>query len=300
MDIQWLAAQFQHTRAHLREVAFRMLGSAGDADDAVQETWLRLSRADTSDVTNLGGWLTTVTARVCLDMLRARKIRQTAPADDVQPPRESGDPARDVMLADSIGAAMLVVLDTLAPAERVAFVLHDIFDLPFDEVARIIDRSEAATRQLASRARRRVQRRDAAPDGGRASGALVDAFFAAARGRDLAGLLAVLDPDVVLRVDEHALQTAASTKWAQQDPPLEREVRGANGVARMLNGRAGGATRATIDGAPGAAWVPRGEIRSAFVFTFDGDGDGARIAAIDIIMEPDALAELDIQLDDVT
>jgi RNA polymerase sigma-70 factor (ECF subfamily) len=296
MDIQWLATQFEQTRAHLRTVAFRMLGSAGDADDAVQETWLRLSRADTSGVTNLGGWLTTVTARVCLDMRRARKLRRAAPPDDVPAARESGDPAHDVMLASSIGAAMLVVLETLAPAERVAFVLHDVFDLPFDEIARIIDRSEAATRQLASRARRRVQQKEAPSDGGRASSALVDAFFAAARGRDLAGLLAVLDPEVVLRVDEDALQTAAATKWAQQEPALEREVHGATCVARMLSGRAGGATRAIIDGEPGAAWVPRGEIRSAFVFTIDG----ARIAAIDIIMAPAALAELDIQLDAVT
>jgi RNA polymerase sigma factor (sigma-70 family) len=291
---RWLAEQFEQKRAHLRDVAYRMLGSAGEAEDAVQEAWLRLSRSDTAEVTNLGGWLTTVTSRVCLDMLRARKIRRDA-VPDVPAPR-TPDPARDVLLADSIGSALLVVLETLAPAERVAFVLHDLFDLPFDEIARIIDRSEAATRQLASRARRRMQRKEPPADGGRAARAVVDAFLAAARAGDFDALISVLDPDVVVRADELVLQTAASTKWGSGGPALARETRGADAVAHMVSRRAGGATPVTIDGEPGTAWIVAGQIRSAFVFTMAGD----RIAAIDIVMEPDALAELDVQVAAVT
>ena len=292
-DMQWLAEEFERTRGRLRDVAYRMLGSAGDAEDAVQETWLRLSRSDTSEVANLGGWLTTVTARVCLDMLRARKTRQTAAtaAEEARPLHEDDDPARDAVLADSLGSALLVVLETLAPAERVAFVLHDVFDLPFDEIARIIDRSEAATRQLASRARRRVQRKDAPINGGRATRAVVDAFLSASRGGDLEALLAVLDPEVVLRVDELAVRTAAASKWSG-GLALEREVRGAHGVASAFKGRARGAQRATIDDEPGAVWAPGGHVRSAFVFTLSGE----RIVALDIVMESDALSELDIVL----
>jgi RNA polymerase sigma-70 factor (ECF subfamily) len=286
-DTRWLADQFEHHRSHLRDVALRMLGSAGDADDAVQEAWIRLSRTDTADVANLAGWLTTVTARVCLDMLRARKRRQAAAAEHAAAPAEPGTPARDVAIADAVGAALVVVLDTLAPAERVAFVLHDLFDLPFDEIARIVDRSEAATRQLASRARRRLQRKDAPPPDGQATRAVVDAFLAAARNGDYGGLLAVLDPEVVVRADELAVRTAATSGWADL-----RDTRGAGAVANLFTGRARGALRATVDGEPGAAWVVHGQVRSVFVFTIAGD----RVAAVDVIMDPDALAEIDIAL----
>jgi len=195
----WLAGRFEEHRIHLRAVAYRILGSLGDAEDAVQEAWLRLSRADTSDVKNMGGWLTTVVARVCLDMLRSRKSRREEPLDAHLPEpivgAEDGDPEREALLADSLGPALLVVLETLAPAERLAFVLHDMFAVPFDEIATILGRSTAATKMLASRARHRVQGVDAVPDvNPTRQREIVDAFLAASRGGDFDGLLAVLDP----------------------------------------------------------------------------------------------------------
>src|SRR5262245_43955040 len=287
MDPAWLATQFEEHRTHLRLVAYRMLGTTGEAEDAVQETWLRLSRADAAAVDNLRGWLRTVTARVCLDMLRARKVRQSVHPDSItaSAPR---DPAHESALADSVAAALLIVLETLSPAERVAFGLHDMFDLAFDEIGRVLDRTEAATRQLASRARRRVQRNDRPADGERAGRRVVDAFLAASRAGDFEALLAVLDPDVVVRIDNVALRTAAASKWSGSVP--ERETRGAHAVATLFKGRAGGATRATIDGEAGAVWAPHGRLRSAFVFAVADD----RIIALDLIMEPDALADLDI------
>src|ERR671936_1050559 len=204
---QWLAEQFETHRPHLRAVAYRMLGSASEADDAVQEAWLRLSRADAGEIENLGGWLTTVVARVCLNLLQSRKARREEPLEAHLPEetatRQDGpDPEQQALLADSVGLALLVVLDTLAPAERLAFVLHDMFDVPFEEIGPIVGRSPVAARQLASRARRRVQGAAVVPDAGLSSQrAVVDAFLAAAREGDLEGLLAVLDPDVVLRAD---------------------------------------------------------------------------------------------------
>ena len=284
MDNNWLASQFEQHRAHLRSVAYRMLGTAGEADDAVQETWLRLSRSDATVVENLGGWLTTVTARVCLDLLRSRATRQKP----VEPSAiEVEDPARDMQLAESLGAALLVVLETLAPAERVAFVLHDMFDLPFDEIARIIDRSEPATRQLASRARRRIQRRE--PSDGVAERSVVDAFLTASREGNLDALLAVLAPQVVLRPDGAAVAMAAKTKWG---PELAPEMHGASVVADVFKGRAAAAQRATIDGEPGAVWTAHGRVLSAFVFVVE---DG-KIAELSLVMEPDAIAELEIEL----
>jgi RNA polymerase sigma-70 factor (ECF subfamily) len=282
-DLGWLAKQFEDKRPHLCEVAYRMLGSRGEAEDAVQEAWLRLSRSDAAAIENLGGWLTTVTARVCLDALRARRVRQVQPEVVGQ---AASDTARDTLMADSVGVALLVVLETLTPAERVAYVLHDMFDLSFDDIGRVLDRSETATRQLASRARRRVQRRDSSVDR-RAARQVVDAFLLASREGDFDALLAVLDPEVVVRADELALRTAATTKF-----PLEREIHGAQAVASVFKGRARGAARATIDGEPGAVWAPGGTTRSAFVFTFAGD----RIAAIDLVMEPAALGELDVEV----
>src|SRR5436305_2614807 len=250
---QWLAEQFEENRDHLRAVAYRMLGSASEADDAVQESWLHVSRSGTGDVRNLGGWLTTVVARVCLDMLRSRRSRREEPVGTDLPEPVAGraagtDPEHEALLADSVGPALLVVLDTLAPAERLAFVLHDMFAVPFDEIAPIVGRSPAAARQLASRARRRVQGPAAAPDAdpGRQR-EVVDAFLAASRGGDFDALLALLDPDVVLRADGTAVRAGAPG-----------EARGAVAVAGTFSGRARVAQPALVDGMAGAVWAPGG------------------------------------------
>src|SRR5919197_5387468 len=212
----WLAERFEEHRSHLKAVAYRMLGSLGEADDALQEAWLRLSRSDTSGVENLGGWLTTIVSRVCLNMLRSRRLRREEALevhvpDPVVSREDETDPEREALLADSVGLALHVVLETLAPAERVAFVLHDLFGVPFDEVAPIVGRSPTAARQLASRARRRVQGAPTTPEADLArKRAVVDAFLAASRGGDFQALLALLDPDVVLRADGAAVQAGAS------------------------------------------------------------------------------------------
>ncbi len=209
-DNDWLAERFEAQRGHLQAVAYRMLGSLGEADDAVQESWLRLSRSGTSDVQNLGGWMTTIVARVCLDMLRSRKSRREepleAPARDSAADRTEGvDPEQEAVMADSVGLALLVVLETLTPAERLAFVLHDLFAVPFDEIAPIVGRSPSAAKMLASRARRRVQQGNELPDVDLArQRTVVDAFLAASRNGDFDALLALLDPDVVLRADRAA------------------------------------------------------------------------------------------------
>jgi RNA polymerase sigma factor (sigma-70 family) len=281
---KWLAERFEANQAHLRAVAYRMLGSRTDADDAVQETWLRLSRSDTSDVGNLAGWLTTVVARVCLDMLRSRKSRREEPMDAQLPEpvasTESGGPEHEALLADSVGLALLVVLDRLTPAERVAFVLHDMFDLPFEEIAPIVARSPAAARQLASRARRRVQGAPTAPEDDPArQREVVDAFLAASRGGDMSALLAVLDPDVVFRADPAAVQMGGTA-----------EVRGAAAVAATFKGRAQAARPALVDGAAGLAVVLQGRLRIALGLTIAG----GRIIAIDAIADPEHLRQLDI------
>jgi RNA polymerase sigma factor (sigma-70 family) len=286
----WLAERFEGYRGHLRAVAYRMLGSASEADDAVQEAWLRLDRADTGDVQNLGGWLTTVVARVCLDMLRARRSRREEP-HGAQPPEptlgdEGGiDPEREVLLADSIGPALLVVLDTLAPAERLAFVLHDMFAVPFDEIAAILGRSPDAAKMLASRARRRVQGAAAVPDTDLSrQRAVVDAFLAASRGGDFEALLAVLDPDVVVRADRAAVRAGAS-----------REVRGAAAVAGTFSGRARFTRPALVNGAAGAVWAPGGRPRVVFGFTITG----GKVVGIELLADPERLRELDlVVLDD--
>ncbi len=208
----WMAEQFEAHRQRLRTVAYRMLGSQSEADDAVQETWLRLSRADTSGVENLGGWLTTVVGRVCLDMLRSRKSRREHPLDTtvIEP---AADPEHEAVMADSIGLALLVVLETLSPAERVAFVLHDMFAMPFEDIAPIVGRSEVATRQLASRARRRVQGADVATESSlERRREIVDTFLAASRGGDFGALLELLDPEVVLKADAAAVQIGADER----------------------------------------------------------------------------------------
>jgi RNA polymerase sigma-70 factor (ECF subfamily) len=271
-----------------------MLGSLSEADDAVQEAWLRLSRADTSDVENLGGWLTTVVGRVCLDMLRSRKARREEPLGEVVPMRVASrgagsDPEQEALLADSVGLALLVVLETLEPAERLAFVLHDMFAVPFDEIAPIVDRSPTAARQLASRARRRV-RGMGGRDGGIAAPRsdltrqreVVDAFLAAARGGDFNALLAVLDPDVVLHSDRAAMR-----------PGVPAEVRGVNAVATLaLKGRARAAQPALVNGAVGVIVAPRGRLMMVLDFTIvDG-----RIVAIDAIADPERVQELDLAM----
>jgi RNA polymerase sigma factor (sigma-70 family) len=283
MDPAWLAARFEETRPHLRRVAYRMLGSPTEAEDAVQEAWLRLGRADAAAVDNLGGWLTTVVARVCLDLLRSRKSRREEPLEAVGPAAARGEgsgPEHDAILADSMGLALLVVLETLAPAERVAFVLHDMFDLPFDRIAPIVGRTPTAARQLASRARRRVQGSAAAPAADRTrQRAIVDAFLAASRGGDFAALLTMLDPDVVLRADPATVQMGAAA-----------EVRGARAVAETLSGRARAAEPALVGGAVGLVWAPGGRPRVAFGFTFTG----GKVGAVDLIADPERLRQLEI------
>jgi RNA polymerase sigma factor (sigma-70 family) len=291
----WLAERFEEKRGHLRAVAYRMLGSPSEADDAVQEAWLRLSRSDTSGVENLGGWLTTVVARVCLDMLRSRKARREEPldvqaSDPILNREDESDPEHEVHLADSVGLAMLLVLETLTPAERVAFVLHDMFDLSFDEIALVVGRSAVATRQLASRARRRVQGANTASDADRTrQREVVDAFLAASRGGDFNALLALLDPDVVLRADRIAVQASAS-RQGEGAPTLAAEVRGAAVVADTFSGRSRAAQLALVNGAAGAVWAPGGQPRVAFTFAIAR----GKIAAIDIVADPEHLRQLDL------
>jgi RNA polymerase sigma factor (sigma-70 family) len=286
-EADWLAERFEESRSHLRAVAYRMLGSLSDADDALQEGWLRLSRSDVSEVENLSGWLTTIVARVCLDMLRSRKSRREDPqgaylSDEIVSHEGGIEPEKEALLADSIGPALLVVLDTLAPAERLAFVLYDMFAVPFDEIATILGRSPAAVRQLASRARRRVQGATTAPYGDRSrQREIVDAFLAASRGGDFDALLAMLAPDVVLRADLAAVQAGATG-----------EVRGARAVAGTFSGRARVAQLALIDGAVGAVWAPGGRPRVVFGFTIT---DG-KIAEIELLADPTNLSELDLAI----
>jgi RNA polymerase sigma-70 factor (ECF subfamily) len=290
MGDEWLAEQFEANRTHLRAVAYRMLGSVGEADDAVQEAWLRLSRSDTSSVQNLGGWLTTLVARVCLDLLRSRRSRREELLGEGRPEpavseHDEADPEREAVLADSVGLALLVVLETLSPAERVAFVLHDMFAVPFDQIAPIVQRSPDATRQLASRARRRVQgATTASVDDLARRREIVDAFLAASRGGDFEALLAVLDPDVVLRADGAAVAMGVS-----------QEVHGAGAVADTFSGRARAARPAIVNGVPGLVWAQRGQPRVVFGFTISG----GRIVEIELIADPDRLRQLDIAvLDD--
>jgi RNA polymerase sigma-70 factor (ECF subfamily) len=289
---EFLAERFEANRAHLRSVAYRLLGSMSDADDAVQETWLRLSRADTSGVDNLTGWLTTVVARVSLDMLRARTARREEHWGESvpEPParqEERADPEHEAVLADSVGLALLVVLDTLGPAERLAFVLHDLFAVPFDEIAAILGRSPAAAKQLASRARRRV--RGAATDDALETDltrqrAVVEAFLAASRGGDFEALLALLNPKVVLRAD----RTAVSRPRADLQP----EVRGARAVAGAFAGRAAGAQTALIDGYVGAVWAQGGRPRAVFEFRVAQ----GKIVSIEIVADPERLSQMDLEV----
>ncbi len=289
-DQEWLAQQFEANRGHLRAVAYRMLGSMAEADDAVQEAWIRLSRADTSEVENLGGWLTTVVARLCLNLLRSRRTRREAPLDTHVPdpivsPVAGFDPEHEALLGDSIGLALLAVLDTLNPAERVAFVLHDVFGVPFEQIAPIVGKSPPATRQLASRARRRVRGAPVPDTDLDGQWVVVDAFLAAARDGDFERLLAVLDPDVVLRAD-----------GGPDHPGLVALLRGADAVAagamsfRRLTETA---TRALVNGVPGGiARTPEGRLFAVVSLTVAR----GRIVSIDILADPDRLERLDLDV----
>jgi RNA polymerase sigma-70 factor (ECF subfamily) len=286
----WLAQNFETHRPHLRAVAYRMLGSLTEADDAVQEAWIRLSRTDTSDVENMRAWLTTVVGRVCLNALRTRRTRREASLDTHVPdpivsPETGIGPEQEALLGESVGLALLVVLDTLTPAERVAFVLHDVFAVPFDEIAPIVGRSSAAARQLASRARRRVQGAPVPDTDLDGQWAVVDAFLAAARDGDFERLVAVLDPDVVLRSD------GGPTR-----PGLVSSLRGAEAVATQamtFRRFAATATRALVNGVPGGvAWAPDGRPFAVISCTVAG----GRIVSMDVLADPDRLDRLDLDL----
>ncbi len=298
-DSDSLALEFESYRAHLRGVAYRVLGSFSDADDAVQEAWVRLSRTDVSDVVNLRAWLTTVTSRVALNMLESRGARrEDVHADVAEPAGTAGllgggasgplGPEDEALLGDEVSSALQVVLDELEPRERLAFVLHDLFAVPFDDIAPVVDGTSASARQLASRARRRLRSTSPGPVAASLSvradqqRAVVDAFFAAARSAQFAALLQILDPDVVLRADAVAARMGA-----------DESLTGADAVAKWINGRAAGAVAAVVGGEPGAAWAVHGKVRVAFGFTVSGDG---RITAIDLIGDPDVLAGLEVEL----
>ena len=279
--------RFEASRPRLRAVAYRMLGSFADAEDAVQEAWLRLDRVDAAGITNLDAWLTTVIGRVCLDILRTRTARREEVLDR-EPPVGDPDPEQEALLADAVGVALLVVLDTLTPAERLAFVLHDMFGVSFDEIGPIVDRNPAAARQLASRARRRV--RFSAPSAGPGAGSsttpeagadrrVVDAFLAAARRGDFTTLLSLLDPDVRMRADEAAVRMGGPA-----------EVHGSAVVAQFFSGRAQAARVALVDGRPGLLVAPAGRPRIVVTVSIVA----GRITAFDAIADPAVLAELEI------
>ena len=286
-----LAERFEEHRLHLRAVTYRMLGSVSEADDAVQETWLRVSRADSDGIENLRGWLTTIAARVCLSTLKSRRARREEPLgphvpDPIVSPEAGVDPEHEALLADSVGLALLVVLDALAPPERLAFVLHDMFAVPFDEIAPIVERSPAATRQLASRARRRVQGASPFPDADLSNQReVVDAFLAASREGHFEALIALLDPDVVLRVDGGTAPARGA-----------RLLRGAPAVAKQTltfaRAAAGEASPALVNGAAGVVFASRGRAFSVVGFTIRR----GRIVAIDVLADPARLQELDLDV----
>jgi RNA polymerase sigma factor (sigma-70 family) len=282
MDEKNLAERFEADRAHLTRIAYRMLGSLAEAEDAVQESWMRLSRADTDEVSNLTGWMTTVVARISLDMLRKRKSRREEPVDPhaPEPAAPATEPDRERDLADSVGLALLVVLEALEPAERIAFVLHDMFDLPFDQIAPIVNRTSAATRQLASRARRRVQGTPREGDV-RAERKVVDAFLAAAREGNFEALLTLLDPQVVMRGDETAIRMGGP-----------RQLSGSAAVAKVFQGRAQAARFVLADGAPAVLVAPNGRLLLVLGVTIRG----GRITAVEAIADPDRLAGFNFAL----
>jgi len=295
-DQTWLTERFEENRPRLRGVAYRMLGSLSEAEDAVQEAWLRLNHVETNTIENLGGWLTTVVSRVCLDMLRSRKSRREEPIGaPTSEPRvvrgESTDPEGEAMLADSVGVALLVVLDTLTPTERLVFVLHDLFAVPFEEIGSIVGRSPAAAKQLASRARRRLRGSPTPSDASRVrQREVVEAFLRAAREGDLEGLLAVLDSDAIIRID-----SAARIDAPPEEAGTARELRGASTWAKQLIALSRGlrfVQPALIDGSVGLILAPLGKLSKAMIFTFMN----AKVTRLDVIGDPARLRELDIAM----
>ncbi len=290
-----LADRFQENRSHLRTLAYRILGSNGEADDAVQEAWLRLTRSDVQAIENLGGWLTTVTARVCLDMLRSRKTRKEESIQEnilEMPENPSApNPADEALLADSVGSALLIILRSLTPAERVAFVLHDMFDLPFDEIAPIVGRSEPAVRQLASRARRRVRGGGESREDEGKKREIVSAFLAASREGHFDALLQLLDPEVLLDADDTAVKITTANK-DKGAPPFQSRMRGMRKVAETFKGRAVAAQLALIDGSVGTTWIGGGKPRVAFLFAIEK----GKIREINVVMDPEDLGKMKIEL----
>jgi RNA polymerase sigma factor (sigma-70 family) len=290
-DPEWLAERFEAARPRLQRIAQRILGSSAESDDALQESWLRISRSDVARVANLDGWLTTVVARVCFDALKRRESRreQLTPDDprrDLAAVAPGERPEEEAMLADSIGTALRILLDALPPTERVAFVLHDMFDVPFDDVATIVGKTPEAARQLASRARRRVRGASTGHDAvAQRHDELVRAFLQASRSGHFTALLALLDPGVTLRADAAVVAMGGAAYW--QSDRLQSGIEGADAVARTFSGRARVAQPVLIDGEPGAVWMHAGEVRVAFRFRITDD----RIAAIDLIADPAALAQ---------
>jgi RNA polymerase sigma factor (sigma-70 family) len=282
-----MAGRFEESRPHLLAVAARILGSTAEAEDAVQETWLRLALSDPSTIENLGGWLTTVVSRICLDRLRARSARGEEPADplsrDLQTAVADGggpDPEHEAVLADAVGLALMVVLDTLAPAERLAFVLHDLFGVPFADIAPVVDRSTEATRQLASRARRRVQGAGAPDADAFRRRKVVEAFMTASREGDFDALLSLLHPEAALRSDGAAVAMGSPA-----------EVLGGRAVAEFFNGKAKAARLVYVDGLPGAMWAMGGKPKVVFAFT---EADGL-VTAIDLVADPEVLAAMELE-----
>ncbi len=287
-----LAARFEANRQRMQSLAYRMLGSLTEAEDAVQETWIRLNRTDPAGIDNLGGWLTTVTSRVCLGVLRSRRTRREEPLVTDEPEPDPGGPEEEAVLAETLGPALLAVLDTLGPSERLAFVLHDLFAVPFEDIAAIVGRSPAAARQLASRARRRVQGLDEARPGDRQrQRQIVEAFLVASRRGDFETLVSLLDPDAVLRADRAAVRAATANR-DRGAPLLAPEVRGGRAVASALSGRAAAAEVALIEGAPGAVWAPGGRPRAVFAFRIVGD----TVTEIEIVTDPAVVKALRVEL----
>jgi RNA polymerase sigma-70 factor (ECF subfamily) len=295
----WLTERFEENRPRLRGLAYRMLGSLSEAEDAVQEAWLRLNGIDAATIENLGGWLTTVVSRVCLDMLRGRKLRREEPMGAIEPRAERGegaDPEGEALLADSVGIALLVVLDTLTPAERLVFVLHDLFAVPFDEIGSIVGRSPAAAKQLASRARRRVRGSPAPSDAGRArQREVVEAFLSAVRAGDLEGLLAVLDPDAVIRIDAAArFDGVVRIDAPAAEAGLAREIRGASIWAPQMIALSRGVRfvvqPALINGSIGLIVARGSKLSRALTFTFTND----KVTRLEVTGDPARLREIDI------
>jgi RNA polymerase sigma factor (sigma-70 family) len=288
---EWVTERFEAARPRLQRIAQRILGSATESDDALQESWLRISRADVARVENFEGWLTTVVARVCLDTLKRRSSRREEltpddPRHDIAAIAPGERPEEEAILADSIGVAMLILLDALPPAERVAFVLHDMFDVPFDDIAAIVGRTSEAARQLASRARRRVRGASAGRDTvTQRNDELVRAFLEASRAGNFSALLALLDPRATLHADATVVAMGGAEYW--QTDRLDAGIEGANTVAQMFSKRARAAQPVSIDGEPGAVWMHEGVVRVAFRFRIKND----RIAAIDLVADPAAIAQ---------